>query len=56
LNKPKELLDLDFEEIISNPQNIVLIEWAEKIRKILPKNIIWIKFEIISPRERRIII
>jgi len=56
LSKPKELLDLDFKEIVSDPKNIVLIEWAEKIRKILPKNIIWIKFEIISPRERRIII
>ena len=54
LNKPKELLDLDFKEIISNPQNIVLIEWAEKVRKILPKNTIWIKFEIINQNERKI--
>ncbi len=56
LNKPKELLVLDFEEIINNPQNIILIEWAEKIKRILPKNIIWIKFEIVSPRERKIVI
>lgn len=54
LNKSKELLDLDFKEIISNPQNIVLIEWAEKVRKILPKNTIWIKFEIINQKERKI--
>ena len=31
---PKELAVLDFQEIINNPQNIVLIEWAEKIKKI----------------------
>ena len=56
LNKPKELLDLDFEEIIDNSQDIVLIEWAEKVRKILSKNTIWIKFEIISNRKRKILI
>lgn len=50
----KDILALDFQEIISNPQNIVIIEWAEKIRKILPKEKIWIKFEIISDKKRRI--
>jgi len=30
---------------LENPQNIVLIEWAEKIKKILPKNFVWLKFE-----------
>ncbi len=54
LSKPKDLLDLDFKEIISNPDNIILIEWAEKIRKILPKDTIWIKFEIINSKERKI--
>jgi len=49
---PKDILALDFKEIISNPENIIMIEWAEKIKKILPKNKIWIKFEIISPKER----
>lgn len=50
----KDILGLDFKEIISNAKNIVLIEWAEKIRKILPKDTIWIKFKIISDKEREI--
>lgn len=50
----KDILGLDFQEIISNPKNIVIIEWAEKIRKILPRNVIWIKFEILSKKERKI--
>ena len=29
LNKPKDLLDLDFKEIIDDSQNIVVVEWAE---------------------------
>jgi tRNA threonylcarbamoyladenosine biosynthesis protein TsaE len=44
LRKPKELNVLDFGEISKNPQNIVIIEWAEKIKRILPKNSIWLRF------------
>lgn len=40
-----ELLKLGIKEIFKNPQNIVLIEWAERIRRALPKNTIWLKFE-----------
>jgi len=52
----KDILALDFKEIISNPKNIVVIEWAEKIKKILPKNTIWLKFKVVSNNERKIII
>lgn len=52
IQKPKELLKLGFKEIINNPENTVLIEWAEKIRKFLPKNTIWIKFEHVRENER----
>jgi tRNA threonylcarbamoyladenosine biosynthesis protein TsaE len=44
LRKPKEVLDLGFKKIINNPENIVLIEWPEIIKKLLPKNTIWVKF------------
>ena len=50
----KDILALDFKEIISNPKNIIMIEWAEKIRKILPKDAIWIKFKIINKNQRKI--
>ena len=51
---PKDILELDFKEIISNPKNIIVIEWAEKIKSILPKDKIWIHFKIISNKEREI--
>lgn len=38
-----ELLKLGFKEIIRDPRNIVLVEWADKIKKIMPKKTIWIK-------------
>jgi tRNA threonylcarbamoyladenosine biosynthesis protein TsaE len=44
IQKPKEIIDLDFKKIINppvgGPRNIVLIEWPEKILKLLPKNTI----------------
>ena len=52
----KELLNLGFKEIISNPENIVAVEWADKIKKIMPKNTIWIKFKFIDEKIRRIVI
>ena len=53
LNSPQDLLDLGFKEIISQP-NIVVIEWAEKIKKILPKDTFWIKFEYLDKDKRMI--
>lgn len=56
IKNPKDILNLDFKEIISNPQNIIVIEWAEKLRKILSTDTIWIHFKIVSDKQRRIII
>ena len=56
IKKPEEILDLGFREIISNPRNIVAIEWAEKIKKILPKDAIWVNFEFINKKNRRIFV
>ena len=48
----QDVLVLDFKEIISEPKNIILIEWAEKIKRILPKTKIWIKFKILGKTQR----
>jgi tRNA threonylcarbamoyladenosine biosynthesis protein TsaE len=37
LEKEKELLHLGWEEIISNREHLVFIEWPEKVLKIMPK-------------------
>jgi len=56
IQKPKEILDLGFKEIISNSKNIVAIEWAEKIKKILPKKVFWIEFKILGEKKREILV
>ena len=54
--RSKDLIDLDFKEIINNSQNIIAIEWAERVRKILPENTLWIKFEYFGQNKRKVII
>ncbi len=53
---PKEILSLGFKEIVSDPQNIIAIEWAEKIRKIIPEEAIWIKLEFTCKTTRKIML
>lgn len=40
----KDLIDLGLKNFLKNP-NIVIIEWAEKLKKYLPKETIWINFK-----------
>lgn len=47
-----EIEKLGFQEIISNPKNLVLIEWPEKIKKILPRKVFKISIEHINKKER----
>jgi len=54
IEKPKEILDLGFKEIISNPQNIVAVEWADRVREIMPENTIWITSQFINKNRRKI--
>ena len=56
ISKPKEILDLGWKEIISNPQNIVAVEWADRIDKILPKDALRLKFAFIDETTRKITI
>ena len=55
LETEKDLQGMDFEEIMSGPRNLVLIEWAEKLKNVLPKDAIWIKFEHGGEDKRKII-
>ncbi len=56
IKNPKEILDLGWREIINNPQNIVLIEWADRIEKILPKNYLKIRLGHLNKNKRKIIL
>lgn len=40
----REMNSIGFEEMISTPESLVVVEWASNIKKVIPKKAIWIKF------------
>ncbi len=55
INDFKEIEALGFKEIVSDPKNIIAIEWPEKIKKILPREVLIIIFKILEGDKRKII-
>ena len=49
-----ELLNLGWEEIISNPKNVIFIEWPEKVKDILDSDIKKIYFKFVDDKTRKI--
>lgn len=54
LKKPGELLGLSFKEIISDPLNIIAIEWANQVRSILPEKNIYISLKLVEKNKREV--
>lgn len=55
LDDASELGVIDFDKVLADSQNIVLIEWADKIKEILPKDTIWLNFSHGAKETERII-
>jgi len=55
LKNPEELLELGFEDLIRNPENLIVIEWADKVKKILPEDVLKIEFMNMGGNIRKII-
>ncbi|SRR5258708_5414536 len=45
LKNERELLHIGWEEIISNPEHLVFIEWPENVSKAMPKNSHYIRID-----------
>lgn len=54
VEEPEELLKLNFKEIIEDPQNVVIIEWADKIESILPDQYLKLDFQVEGEQERKV--
>ena len=54
LKSSDELRKLRFDELLADPKNLILVEWADKVANILPKNHLELRFEFIDERTRRI--
>jgi len=54
IQSAKDLAGLGFEKILKNKNNLVVIEWAERVKTILPADTVWIEFKHGGEDERRI--
>ncbi|MDO8264746.1 MAG: tRNA (adenosine(37)-N6)-threonylcarbamoyltransferase complex ATPase subunit type 1 TsaE [Candidatus Parcubacteria bacterium] len=52
--REKDIMELGFKEIASEPKNIIAIEWAGRIKRIIPKDAIWLKFKSVAKNKRKI--
>lgn len=48
LSNSNQLSEIGLDVYLNNPDSVVIIEWAEKIKEALPKNTIWIEFKIVG--------
>jgi tRNA threonylcarbamoyladenosine biosynthesis protein TsaE len=53
--KSDDIINLGWEEIIANKNNVIIIEWADRISKIITKGALWIEFEWMDKSKRKII-
>ncbi|MBX4200115.1 tRNA (adenosine(37)-N6)-threonylcarbamoyltransferase complex ATPase subunit type 1 TsaE [Candidatus Parcubacteria bacterium] len=53
LDEDYELLNLGWENIVSKPENIILVEWADKVKNILPPDTIHIQCTFIDENSRQ---
>jgi len=56
LNSAEELKALGVEEFVDNPKTITVIEWMDKVKEVLPKNMMVIKISLKKNKERVFII
>jgi tRNA threonylcarbamoyladenosine biosynthesis protein TsaE len=55
LDSPRELLKIGWEEIQKDKDNLIIIEWPEKVEGCLNKRAFWIKLEHADDETRSII-
>ncbi len=56
LKTDTDLKAIDFKELCSNSKNLIVVEWPEKLAKLLPKKRIELKFKYLDENKRKITI
>jgi len=55
INDADDLARLGFDEWITDPEGLVLIEWPERVEALLPRGVVTVTIESVSETERKII-
>lgn len=54
LHSASEMRALDWEAILADERNLILLEWPEQVKEVLPEDIIMLSFEYIDEGVRRV--
>jgi len=54
IKKPKEILSIGWKKEISDSRNIIVVEWGDKIKDLLPKDYKKIRFLYLCENKRKI--
>jgi len=54
IDKAKEIFELGWKDMIADPANIVVVEWSERIKSILPTDSIILDFQTIDKNKRQL--
>lgn len=50
----KDLLELGFKDFTGKESSITIVEWPEKIQRLIPTGALWINFQWLNEKERKI--
>lgn len=56
VHSSEELVDLGWEDIVKDKNNIVFVEWGERVKDILPEDSVWVTMDSTSENERKIVV
>lgn len=56
LENDRDFKSLGLKDLLNNPEHLIIIEWAEKIEKYLPKDFLQISIKKIDQNQRRLTI
>ena len=54
IENENELEILGWDDLIKNPENLIALEWPEKVRNLIPKTAKTIKFEFVDEKTREL--
>lgn len=54
LESEKEVFDLGLQELFSQPDGLVIVEWADKFESLFPEQTVWVTFRYVDEETREI--
>lgn len=51
---PDDLINLGWKEIVTGKKNVTILEWSDRVKKILPKKCLKIRFKWLDKNKRQI--